>query len=303
MAPRSGLVLTMAADLDGEANEARLVPDLLPRVKRHVPDHRLWMADRQFGDPVQIDRFLAQDGDHVLVRWDGRTSFRADAERPTATGRDARGRAVIQEWGWYGAESNPRRRSLRRITLLHPGEETVVLMTDLLDERRYPADELLEAYLARWRIERVFQQITEVFALEHLIGSTARATIFQAAFCLVLYNLIQVVRGYIASGRAEVTAAEELSSEQIFYDVRRQLIAVSELVSVPELTACLDRAWSREELRAWLERRLGGLWTERWKKAVNKKPRPKKPAVGSCYGAHDSVHRLVNHHNAKFKPP
>ena len=89
----------MAADLDGEANEARLVPDLLPRVGRQVPGHRLWMADRQFGDPVQIGRFLAQDGDHVLVRWDGRTSFHADPERPAVTGADARGRAVIQEWG------------------------------------------------------------------------------------------------------------------------------------------------------------------------------------------------------------
>ena len=49
----------------------------------------------------------------------------------------------------------------------------------------------------------------------------------------MLYNLIQVVRGYIASGRAEVVATEELSGEQIFYDMRRQLVALSELVERP----------------------------------------------------------------------
>lgn len=303
LAPQSGLSLTMAADLDGEANEASLVPAVLPRVAAHVPEHRLWIADRQFGDPVQIERFLSQPGDHVLVRWDGRTSFHADPERPAVTGRDPRGRTVIQEWGWYGAASNPRRRYLRRITLLRPGEETVVLMTDLLDEQQYPADDFLKGYLQRWGIERVFQEITEVFALEHLIGSTAQATIFQAAFCLVLYNLIQVVRAYIVSGRPEVSVTGEVSSEQIFYDVRRQMIAVSELVSVPELTACLERSWSREEMCGWLKQRLGGLWTARWTKAVNKKPRPKKPAVGSCYGAHDSVHRLVQRHKAANKSP
>jgi hypothetical protein len=42
---------------------------------------------------------------------------------------------------------------MRRITLLRPGEETIVLMTDLLCDNAYPAAELLEAYLARWRIE------------------------------------------------------------------------------------------------------------------------------------------------------
>jgi hypothetical protein len=37
-----------------------------------------------------------------------------------------------------------------------------------------------------WFVERVFQKIVEVFHLEHLIGGTPEATIFQATFCLVL---------------------------------------------------------------------------------------------------------------------
>jgi hypothetical protein len=303
VAPKSGLALTMAADLDGETNEARLVPDVLPRVGRHVPSHRLWIADRQFGDPVQIGRFLAQDGDHVLVRWDGKTSFHADPKRPAVTGTDARGRVVIQEWGQYGAESNKGRRYLRRITLLRSGEETIVLMTDLLSEDDYPAEELLEAYLARWRIERVFQEITEVFSLKRLIGSTARATIFQGAFCLVLYNMIQVVRAYIAVGNPDIELTDELSSEQIFYDVRRQLTAVYELASVPDVIAAVDRPRGEEGLRAWLEGRLVGLWSDRWIKAVNKKPRAKKPETGPCFGAHNSVHRLVTGYKGGTDPP
>ncbi len=303
VAPQSGLVLTMAADLDGEANEARLVPDLLPGVGRQVPSHRLWIADRQFGDPVQIGRFLAQDGDHVVVRWDGRTSFHADPQRPAVTGTDAKGRTVIQEWGWLGAVSNKQRRYLRRITLLRPGEEAVILMTDLLSADDYPAPALLDVYLARWRIERVFQQITEVFSLKRLIGSTAQATIFQGAFCLILYNLIQVVRGYIAAGRPEIRRTEELSSEQIFYDVRRQLTAVSELVKVPDVVAAVDRPRSLDGLCAWLKGRLVGVWSDRWKKAANKKPRAKKPETGPCYGAHNSVHRLVTGQKGGTDPP
>ena len=42
--------------------------------------------------------------------------------------------------------------------------------------------------MQRWQIETVFQQITEVFELRHLIGSTPQATVFQASLCLVMYN-------------------------------------------------------------------------------------------------------------------
>ncbi len=50
-------------------------------------------------------------------------------------------------------------------------------------------------YLARWGSERVFQQITAVFHLNRLIATTPQGTLFQLAFCLLLYHLIQVVRG------------------------------------------------------------------------------------------------------------
>lgn len=299
--PESGLVLTMAADLDGEANEARLVPQLLQRIETLLLGARLWIVDRQFGDPVQIERFLQREGDHVLARWDGKTSFTADPERSVIRGRDHKGREVIQEWGYFGAETNKRRRYMRRITLLRFGEEDVVLLTDLLDEETYPADELLESYLARWGIERVFQKITEVFALNHLIGSTAQATIFQAAFCFALYNVIQVILGHIASQRQEIALTDEISSEQVFNDTRRQLIATCELVDMDELAQSVRRDWNPKELIEWISERLNGVWTNRWAKTKNKKARPKKPEVGSCYGAHNSVHRLVA--QAKLEKP
>ena len=84
---------------------------------------------------------------------------------------------------------------MRRVTL-HRGEgEDIILIADLLDADRYPAEDLLALYLARWGIERVFQQITEVFHLNRLIATTPQGTLFQLAFCLLVYDLIQVARG------------------------------------------------------------------------------------------------------------
>jgi Transposase DDE domain len=164
---RSGLVLALATDPDGEANDAKLVPDLLPQVRTRIAGPRLWLADRQFCDLMQTAAFVAEDGDHFLVRYHSKVHFYPDPARPAQQGRDNQGRAYEQQWGWLGGERDKRRRYVRRVTLHRDGEEDVILVTDLLDPARYPAKDLLTLYLARWGIERVFQQVTEVFHLSN----------------------------------------------------------------------------------------------------------------------------------------
>src|SRR5262249_49667532 len=152
-----------------------------------------------------------EKGHHFLLRYHPRVTFAADLTRPTQQGQDESGRAWTEEWGWLGRDGHPKRRYVRRITLKRPGEEDIILITDLLDETTYPANDLLTAYLARWGIERVFQKITEVFHLAALIGTTPQGTLFQLSFCLVLYNMIQVVRGYVAE--AAERPVETISTE------------------------------------------------------------------------------------------
>jgi hypothetical protein len=289
--PVQGLAVALAADPDGEANEWRLVPQRLDQARRGVRGPRLGVLDRQFCDLVQTAR-CTQDGDHFLIRYQPKVHFHPDPSRPPQLSLDTPGRPVSEEWGWLGAADNPRRRYVRRITLERLGEEAVVLVTDLLEAERYPAAELLSRYLARWAIERVFQQITEVFALQRLIGSTPQATVFQAAFCLVLYHMVQVGRGYIAGARPEPCPAEPLSAEQIFYDVQRELTAVSVLLPPAMVAAGYTEDLSVEPLRQRLPCLLSSVWTPRWRKASNTKPRPKVPKAKQS-GAHTSMHRLL----------
>ena len=83
---------------------------------------------------------------------------------------------MIDQWGWIGAAKEKRRRYVRQIHLAGPGAEDVYLVTDLVDERAYPAEDLLAVYLKRWEIDSVFQKISEVFELLGLlIGSTPEA--------------------------------------------------------------------------------------------------------------------------------
>ena len=175
----------------------------------------------------------------------------------------------------------------------------MIVFTDLLDGDRYPADDVLEIYLQRWGIERVFQVITEVFQLRHLIGTTPQGTLFQLALCLWWYNLIQVVRAYVAAGAGE--AVEQVSSELLFVDVQRQLVALHELLPAGAIVAVLPGAMPVADLRARLERLLYPLWTEAWRKAPARRRAPPPPRRGKreCV----SAYRLIQRDRlAKHKP-
>ena len=50
--------------------------------------------------------------------------------------------------------------------------------------------------------------------------------------------------------------------------------------------------WSRGEVVQRLDRFLGGAWKARYRKAINKKPRPKVKKA-KCSGAHTSVQKVL----------
>jgi hypothetical protein len=298
---RSGVAVAMATHPDGETNDAKLVPALLPQVREHVAGARVGVADRQFCDVTQTAAF-ATGADQFLVRYHPKTPFCPDSTRFAQAGQDAYGRSWREDWGWLGCEQARQRRFVRRITLVRPGEETIILLTDLLAAAQYPANDLLALYLARWSIERVFQQITEVFHLQTLIGTTPQGTVFQLAFCLLLSNLVQVVWAYVATAQARPVAT--LSTELLFADVHRQLVALTELVPALHIETLFVPLLSAESLRAQLRRVLTTVWTPRWLKAPAKKrtvPTPRTPIRGN----QTSVYRLVaaHHQQRVISPP
>jgi hypothetical protein len=293
----SGLAVALCAHPDGEINELRLVPPLLPLVRAQHEGPRLWVGDRQFCDLEQTGRFATAD-DHFLVRYHPKVHFYPDEQRTERQGRDAAGRPYREQWGWLGGPKDRRRRYVRVITLERPGQEALILVTDLLHADRYRAVDLLAVYLARWGIERVFQQVTEVFPLKRLIGGSAQASIFQLAFCLLLYNIIHVLRAHVAA--AEQWEPDDVSLEKLFDDVERELIAWSVLVKPTATVTAFAEVPSVAQARDRLTQLLSGVWQDRWLKAVNEKPRP-HGARHKASRSHTSVHRVLEDHRRKHK--
>ena len=84
------------------------------------------------------------------------------------------------------------------------------------------------------------------------------------SFCLLMYNAVQVVHHHLASYQA--CEAKKISNEKLFYDVKRQMVAVSELVEVDSLLALLGEVPTAAELPSACGRDCRRSWSDRsWK--------------------------------------
>jgi hypothetical protein len=286
---RRGLAVAMSDCLDGMANEVPLVPALMDQLRERVYPGRpvLTVWDRQFDDPRTLRRLGEREGDAFVVRLK-QSHMRFEPESCVRS-LDARGRAVLDEVGVAGRGKDTLR--VRRVTLSRAaeGEADVVLLSSLLDRDAFPAADLLALYRLRWGIEQVFQQVTETFALEHLIGCSPKAALFQLAYCLLLYDLVQLVKAYVA-GDGRVLAAA-VSGYYLFQDIRRELLAWAYHT---------DGAWPRHrrdvaQMRRRLRELLAGSWDPRaYAKASDKKPRKKKPPPRRLHGGYSSVQRVLD---------
>jgi hypothetical protein len=292
---RGGLAVAMSDSLDGEANDVPLVPDLLPQVRAVIAGPILWMADRQFGD-LGVPRLMtAREGDHYVLRLRKGPTFTPDPQVPARVTRDEHGREVLDEVGTLGkgADALPR---VRRVGLRRTDAEgkadDVVLITDLTDRKAFGASDLLKLYRRRWGIEQMFQQVTETFSLKHLIGCTPRAVLFQFALCLLMYNLVQVVKGHVAAdGQVERAS---VSTANLFYDVKRELLTWS-YFALAAPTPGGRGGTMAGTVRARLRELLKGSWDPlAYAKAADKKPRPPRPEPRRLHGGHTSVQRLLD---------
>jgi hypothetical protein len=288
---RTGTAVGMVGHLDGEAGEAALTEKLLVQMAATAAG-KLWLVvlDRLYCN-LNFPRRVLDAGGHFLIRYCSNTTFVADPARAAQESFDAQGRRIVQEWGRLGKVNGPRALCVRRITLHLADGKVISVITDLLDEVAYPAEDLLAMYHGRWGIERVFHQITDVFSLKHLIGSTPQAVLFQFSFCLLLYNALQVLRTYLAFHQK--CEAERISNEKLFYDLKRQMVAVDEMIEEEQLLDLLGEVPSAAELRDYLRRKLRRVWTKRWWKAPSSGGGGHKKTKTRVLGNHTSTYRVL----------
>lgn len=286
----TGLVVAMQGHPDGEVNDVRLLEDLTCQLDDCREAPRLFVMDRAFCDLNQPHHLTRSPGDRFLIRYHRKVSYHRDFSVAERHGVDERGRPYVETWGNLGCPRNPKRQiRVRRIEMPLSNGETLVLITDLIDPDKYPAIDLLWIYAQRWDIERMFQKVTEVFGLNHLIGSTPQGSLFQFAFCMVLYNMIQVVRAYVSQARNLEPA--EISTEKLFDDVKRELTAWAIVVDMDQTNRHFQELPTPERLKKRLARLLKHCWSETWKASPTQAVHRSSPKKRGR--THNSVYRIL----------
>ena len=287
---QTGLALAMRGDIDGDANDVKHVGELVPQVCDEFDSPRLHVGDRGFCDLRQPEHFTRRPGDRFLVRYHPKVKFHPDESVAARSSTNELGQSIVETWGWLGSEKDKRRRRVRRIELVRQDADNVILITDLLDAEQYPAADLLFIYRERWEIERLFQKVTEVFGLSHLIGCSPKATLFQFSLCLLLSNVVQVVRGFIA--QAQDREPTDISTEMLFRDVTRDLTAWNTLLDPEHTIDHFADLPSTPALRTKLHTLFARCWEDSWQasrpQAIHRQTPRKKTRT------HNSVQRMLD---------
>jgi hypothetical protein len=282
---RNGMAVAMSVSTDGLANDVPLVPALMRQLRESNPARPILSVwDRQFDNVGTMRDLSSRPGDAFVVRMT-RDKHLFDAGSVAET-PDEQGRVVRDEVGLLGKGAVP----VRRITLVRGGgEDDVVLLSNLLDRDAFPAAALLALYRRRWGIEQVFQQVTETFALSHLIGSSPRAVVLQFSYCLLLYDLVQLVKAYVAADGRVLASA--VSTYYLFADIRRELVAWAYHGGGERRPR---EARDAGRMRDRLSELLKGSWDPiAYTKAPDKRPRPQRAPPKRLVGGHSSVQRLL----------
>ena len=105
----------------------------------------------------------------------------------------------------YECPRKPQR--VRLVRHVAPNGEQRVLMTNLFDQKLYPASCFGELYHQRWSIEEAFKRLKHRLKLEHVTGVTQQAVVQDVAAKIVCDNL-QALTALTAHADANLPASE-----------------------------------------------------------------------------------------------
>src|SRR3954470_9214261 len=288
--PATMLVIDVAPCEDAHAQERSLVDQVLPGVE----PGDLWIADRNFCTTRLVFGTRARGGS-FLVRQHKSTLYWEQATPWAEVGRVATGRVSEQTITVTEADGSGAM-PLRRIRLeldqpTRDKETELFLVTDVPRERA-DARMLADAYRNRWRLENVFQTLTEALVCEINTLAYPKAALFGFAVALVAYNVLATVRAALRSEHGGEAVETQVSNYHLANEVATTYEGMMIALPPPEWTP-LGRL-SLTELADFLREVASQAWLAKYPRTVRgpKKPRPSRTSGRKNH--HESTARLLH---------
>ncbi len=267
--PQRSLVVDVFPCEDGHAQER----SMLPQVLEQVQPQQLWIADRNFCTSDFLSQ-IAQRQAYFIIREHQQLAWSAVTPLGAA-GENERGR-LFEQHVQLSSGLQIRRIVIELKQATRHGDKQVSVLTNL-PMTVADASTVADLYLKRWRIETMFQTITDTFHCELNTLGYPRAALFVFCVALVAFNILATVRAVLKQVHGAAVIEEQLSDYYVVEDIQATWrgLEIAILAQDWQVFRAMDSVAFALCLRQWAER--VNLQRFRKSKRGQKKPTTKKP--------------------------
>lgn len=290
-----GMIRDVIPCEDGHTQERALLGPILEQIR--LKD--CLVADRNFC-VVSFLAGIAARGGSFVIRHHGNLKCWSPVDTLKFKGSTETGDVFEQEIMIHQKSSGTKLK-LRRITVklktkTRDGDKEIHILTNL-KKKDATAIQVSELYRKRWRIEGVFQELTQSLRCEIDTLAYPKAAVF--AFCLAVkaYNAVSLVRAALRSVHGE-EAVEELSWYHLCSETSAVWAGMEIAVEVKDWSRLIDGLSNMSYAK--LLRELAGRMNLSKYKRSRRGPKPKSPPRrDSSDGPHVSTARILAERNVK----
>jgi hypothetical protein len=193
------------------ASESRLFHQLMG----HLKAGDIVIADQGFGNYIMVSLllqlgvdFIARSSRHIPF---SKTKGKGTKDQRVVWKRGPNASAILSAKEW---RLLPKEQTLRAVAgrIVQKGFRVrkMVLVTTLLDTQKYPAEDILKAYLRRWRLEMCLDDLKTTLNIEQLRCKTPAMVERELLVALIGHNLVRWLM-------AEVARRHEVNMERVSF--------------------------------------------------------------------------------------
>ena len=267
---RSGAALNFVT-----AKQTKHDTPLAQKIWRHLCSGDVLLGDRAFGDFVTLALLPLRGVDVVARLHQARTPDFRNPHKSIGPddaifvwNKPMQRPRWMSLWRWVRVPEQITVRVIRsRIERRGFRTESVSIVTTLLEPEKYPASEIAEVYLRRWRIELSFRDIKTTMEMEHLRAQSPEIATKELLAALIAYNIVRITM--IEASRRHRTDLDRLSFKGTVDGLRQYCPRMARARSLTALRR-LERGLLRAVAKDLVPRRPG----RREPRAVKRRPKP-----------------------------
>ena len=293
--------LMLAVDVfpceDGHAQERSLFDEVLTTVE----EDDVWIADRNFCTLKFLFGIAAEQGyfiirEHRSLPWQATDDFSLVGESD---------RAIVFEQNIILSANDGQLLKARRVKVcleqpLRDGDKEIFILTNLPFE---VANALLIAqmYRKRWKLETLFQVLTENLCCEINTLGYPKAALFTFCIALVAYNVLSAVKAALRSVHGTEKIEAEISSYYLADEIKGTYRGM--MIAIPPEQWCVFQNMTFTELSQILKHLAGHVKLKTFRRHPRgpKKPQPKRTYLKNR--PHVSTFKILNQKKLENNTP